>query len=247
MRAILTYHSIDDSSSVISIDANTFRVHMRWLAESGISVVPLEQLQLMPADSNALALTFDDGFVNFAEIAWPILREHCFPVTLFVVTDCAGAANAWEGVVAVPRLPLLDWAGLGRLSEEGVTLGSHSRSHPSLRRVRGRRLIEEVECAAARIRSETGHQPAAFAYPFGDYDTESVGVVGAVHSLACTTQFRNFRSTEDALLLPRLDAYYFRRPGRLETWGSGAFRRYIWFRRGGRRLRHVLTATGAHG
>jgi peptidoglycan/xylan/chitin deacetylase (PgdA/CDA1 family) len=126
-----------------------------------------------------------------------------------------------------------------------VTLGSHSQTHPHLRQLRGRLLIDEVEGAAARLRAETGRQPAAFAYPFGEYDTEVTGVVGAVHSLACTTEFRSLRPTENPLRLPRLDAYYFRRPGRLESWGSAAFRRYLWFRRGGRRLRHVLRATGS--
>jgi peptidoglycan/xylan/chitin deacetylase (PgdA/CDA1 family) len=247
MKAILTYHSIDDTGSVISVTEGTFRTHMRWLARSNISVVPLDQLEALPADTDAVSITFDDGFVNFAELAWPILRAHGFPATLFVVTDCAGKSNLWEsnGELSVPQLRLLDWPSLGRLVEEGVTLGSHSRSHRHLRRTRGRTLIDEVELAAARIRSETGQRPAAFAYPFGDYDTEVVGVVGAVHSSACTTQFRCLDRIEDPLRLPRLDSYYFRRPGRLERLGSAAFRRYLWFRRSGRRLRRVFSAGGA--
>jgi peptidoglycan/xylan/chitin deacetylase (PgdA/CDA1 family) len=126
-----------------------------------------------------------------------------------------------------------------------VQLGSHTLTHPDLRSLSGRMLIDEVESAAARITSETGCRPRSFAYPYGAFNRDVVGVVGATHSLACTTELRPVRAGDDPLQLPRLDAYYFRRPGVLETWGSGAFRRYVWLRSHGRRVRQAIEITGA--
>ena len=45
-------------------------------------------------------------------------------------------------------------------------------------------------------------------------------------------------------MLPRIDAWYFRKPGTLETWGSPAFRRRLWVRSQGRRVRQVMTRRG---
>src|SRR5678809_1010179 len=87
MRGILTYHSIDSSGSPISTSQATLRAHVNWLASSEVQVTPLERLHLVPADGDAVAITFDDGFQNFADIAWPLLKHHEMPVTVFVVTQ----------------------------------------------------------------------------------------------------------------------------------------------------------------
>jgi peptidoglycan/xylan/chitin deacetylase (PgdA/CDA1 family) len=247
VRAILTYHSIDGSDSPISIPEARFRAHMDWLAGSGVRVVSLPELLRLESQTNAVALTFDDGFLNFAEIAWPILKSHGFPATLFVVTDRTGSTNEWGNLKArtVPTLPLLDWTELARLAEEGVTLGSHTRTHPNLRAISTSALIDEVEGAAARLYAETGERALTFAYPYGAFDREIAAVVGSTHSIACTTELRPLGAAENALLLPRLDAYYFRRPGTLESWGSSAFRRYVWLRAHARRVRQAFVTPGA--
>ena len=65
----------------------------------------------MPPDADAVALTFDDGFVSFGDVAAPLLLDHGLPSTLFVVTDAVGKSNVWpdDRIRGVPELPLLDW------------------------------------------------------------------------------------------------------------------------------------------
>ena len=244
MKAILTYHSIDESGSPISIGEGRFHAHMQWLAASGLKVVSLSDLVALPETENAVALTFDDAFRNFGELAWPVLRELSLPATLFVVTDCAGKTNDWGGLgnLSIPRLPLLDWEALGKLADEGVELGSHTRTHPNLRALSSRNLIDEVEVAAARILAEIGRRAVSFAYPYGAFDKQIAAVVGTVHRFACTTELRPLNRADQSSSLPRLDAYYFRKAGTLETWGSANFRRYVWLRAHGRRLRAAFAA-----
>ena len=245
MRAILTYHSIDASGSAISVDAATFRRHVRWLATSGVEITTIEHLVTSPPETEAVALTFDDGFTSFASHGWPLLRDHGFRVTLCVVADRVGRTNGWSTLGrTIPSLPLLDWASLARLAEEGVTLGSHSRTHCDLRACSEDGLADEVAGAAARIAAETGRRPALFAYPFGAWDQSVRSAVGATHRHACTTALRPLGDVEDPLCLPRLDAYYLRTPGRLESWGSAGLRRYLWLRARGRSLRRRLGKTG---
>ena len=54
MRAILTYHSIDESGSVISISETVFRDQITWLARSNVRVVTLDTLMRMHSDADAV-------------------------------------------------------------------------------------------------------------------------------------------------------------------------------------------------
>lgn len=249
MRAILTYHSIDDSGSPISVPPGVFRDQMRWLAASPVQVVPLAQLIDLDPEADALALTFDDGFVNFAEAAWPPMREYALPVTLFVPTARVGIDNAWgdRPHPGIPTLPLLGWDRLGRLAEEGLALGSHTNTHCDLRTLGDDELEQELGTAAEQIRSYTGIAPPSFCYPYGAHDDRTVRAVGKHHSCACTTEMRALTVGEPPLRLPRLDAYYLRAPGRLETWGSFGFRSYLWARASARALRQRWTGLAGGG
>ena len=135
LRAILTYHAVDPARSPISMEEATFRRHAAWLASGRVRVCALADLPGQPADADAVALTFDDGFVSFAERAWPVLRDHGLSATVFVVSDHVGGTNAWGQRPAPgnPSLPLMGWETLGRLAEAGVELGAHTRSHRDLR------------------------------------------------------------------------------------------------------------------
>ena len=161
MRAVLTYHSIDDSGSPISVSPEAFERHVRWLASGRVQVTTIDDLAACSVDAQAVALTFDDGFENFATRAAPLLTAQGFPVTLFVVTDRVGGTNQWNGRPApgIPTLPLLDWGALEKLVTAGVTLGAHtsnsSRSHasrPSGDR-RGDRRVRGMSPAANRRRT----------------------------------------------------------------------------------------------
>ncbi len=249
MRAILTYHSVDPSGSAISLDAGAFRRHVDWLAKGRVRVVPLAEIARDPrggegggGDDDAVALTFDDGFANFRDAAWPPLHEHGWAATLFVVSGHAGGTNAWGGRDApgIPTLPLLDWDALGALAEQGVTLGAHSRTHPDLTALADGALAEQMTGSADDIAANTGRRPDAFAYPYGATDGRVEAAVAGAFRLAVTTELRALDGTERPHALPRLDTFYLREPGRLERWGSSGFRRWLAFRAGLRRLRAAL-------
>ena len=212
MRAILTYHSIDDSGSPISVDRAAFREHVAFLASGAVRVTDIAGVLAQPEDAQAVALTFDDAFANFATEAWPLLRDRGLPATLFVVSGHVGGTNAWGGreQAGIPTLPLLDWDDLGRLAEEGVTLGAHSRTHPDLRGTDDAALEDELAGSAEVIAARTGRRPEAFAYPYGAHDTRVASAAAAAYRFACTTDLRPLGRNEATSLLPRLDACYLR-------------------------------------
>jgi peptidoglycan/xylan/chitin deacetylase (PgdA/CDA1 family) len=248
MRAILTYHSIDESGSPISMSEGVFRSQIAWLAKGHVRVVSLDTLLRMPSDANAVTLTFDDGFVNFGDIAAPLLAEHGLPSTLFVVTDAAGRTNRWNGQSGrgVPELPLLNWDSLRRLADHGVDLGAHTRTHPDLAKASKEQQHDEIVGSAERIFFETGRTPTAFAYPYGSLTDAAVGLVATRFAWGLTTEMRSVGTNEARALLPRLDMYYLRDAGQLERWGTIRFRCHLTLRASARRVRRGLRSlTGA--
>jgi peptidoglycan/xylan/chitin deacetylase (PgdA/CDA1 family) len=204
-----------------------------------VRVLPLESLVRGEGDGPAMALTFDDAFVNFATHAAPLLAEYGLPATLFVPTGFVGRRNAWPGTgtAGIPELPLLDWEALGRLAQRGVTLGSHGRSHRALAGLAPGAVADEVEGSAEELFRRTGVRPRTFAYPYGSVDDAAAVQVRSAYHLGCTTALRPLRGGEDPARLPRIDAYYCRAPGRLESWGTAHFRRYLRLRAVARTLR----------
>jgi peptidoglycan/xylan/chitin deacetylase (PgdA/CDA1 family) len=239
MRAILTYHSVDDSGSVISVSPPRFAEHVRWLASGAVAVVSVADLLTLPSATAAVAITFDDGFTNFASTAWPLLRDRGLPVTLFVPTYHVGRTNQWATTPggSMPPLPLLDWEALGRLAEEGVVLGGHSRTHADLRRLGDAEVVDEIAGSFDDIARETGRRPDGFAYPYGYLDERVVRLTRTSCRWACTTVLRPLSTGDDPYRLPRLDAYFLRGPARLDAYSSLTFRSYISLRATVRRLR----------
>ena len=244
MRAILTYHSIDSSGSPISCRPEAFDRHIAWLRSGCVRVTTVDHLLALPPSVDAVAITFDDGFVNFEEVAAPRLLDAGLPATVFVVSDRVGATNAWDADSGMPHLSLMNWASLVRLRERGVTIGAHTRTHCDLTKARPAALDAEVRGCADVIEARTGTKPTVFAYPYGRFDRASAAVVSNVFECACTTEFRTLGSQVARASIPRLDMYYFQQPGRLETWGTPSFERFVAFRRGLRHLRRTVAATG---
>jgi len=246
MRAILTYHSIDESGSPISVDPRVFRSHMEFLARGRPRVVSLADLTREDAPDECVALTFDDAFANFASVAAPLLADLALPATVFVVTDHVGGKNDWDGPGlrhgAVPILPLMSWGEIARIAQSGTEIGGHTRRHPRLTAVAPAALVDEIAGCAEKLRRTLGVRVTSFAYPYGAVNDEVAVAVGRSFQRACTTELRGLEGREDLLRLPRLDAYYLRAPGLLEQWGSAAFQGRMWFRAQARRVRRFVAA-----
>lgn len=242
MKAILTYHSVDESGSVISIDERTFRRHVRWLASGHVRVLPLDQLVEAPADVDAVAITFDDGLASFERVAAPLLLEHGLPATLFVVTDAVGTTNAWRGRAdaGIPVFELIGWDALGRLAAEGVSIGAHTCTHPDLAQLDRVAVEHEIVGSRTRLARELGVDVTTFAYPYGALSDGARDVVAREFGYGVTTRLAALAPHDDPARLPRLDSYYFRTPNTLEAWGTARFRVRMGLLAGARSVRRSL-------
>lgn len=242
MKAILTYHSIDDSGSPISVSPDAWAAHARWLSSGQVRVLdPDELIAHRDDEGDAVAITFDDGFLNVRE-AVEALRSNGMPVTLFVVSGHAGRTNAWGGrdQPGIPTLPLLGWTDLERLAARGASIQAHTRTHPPLTRLSGDALDDELQGAREDLHARLGVNSTHVAYPYGDVNDAVATHAASRYAFGHTTDFQPLKSDDRPMLLPRLDMYYFRTPGRLEAWGQPGFRARIAWIRARRALRARL-------
>jgi len=234
--AILTYHSIDDSGSVLSTAPRIFAEQMRILYEQGYAVALLDTVldnhHIDPLSKGRVAITFDDGFRNVYEHALPVLQRYGFPATVFLVTDYCGKANDWPGQPAhVHRHALLSWPQIREMSAAGMTFGSHTRTHPNLRAVALGDMEEELRGSKCQIEDAIGRPVTSLAYPYGGYSLDVKRLAGQCFTIACTTTLDFVRLGSDRLALERLDTYYLRHPTWLRRLFSPEMDAYVGFRR----------------
>lgn len=226
MKAILTYHSIDESGSPISMPAAAFEGHLQWLVRSGVRPQSVEEL-MRPSDEheNAVALTFDDGFVS-SKRPIELLLEAGITPTLFVVTGHVGGTNAWGGrdQPGIPTLPLMTWDELGHLSERGLRIEAHSRTHPHLSRLSAAQLDDELGGCREDLRRQLGLLSTCFAYPYGDVNSRVADRTANLFASAVTVEMEPLGDDSLPMLLPRLDMYYYRAARAMESWGSSGFK-----------------------
>jgi peptidoglycan/xylan/chitin deacetylase (PgdA/CDA1 family) len=245
---ILTYHSLDSSGSVISIRPDVFREQMESLAETGAQVTPLHAVRDTPG---AIALTFDDGFRNFFEHAFPVLQKLRFPATVFVVSGYCGGQNNWPSQPrnnGIPSADLLRWSEVEELARAGIEIGAHSVTHPRMSLLSPKETEEELLRSRATIEDRIGRPVRSFAYPYGESTPGVRAAVGRHFDRACGTRLAYLSESADPVDLPRIDMYYLQKLFWFEGLQSVRGTAYLGARGLLRGLRQKLEmAQGLHG
>jgi len=236
---VLTYHSIDDSGSVISTAPTKFREQMKHLSESGFHVITLEEItrcirQNQPFPSRAVAITFDDGFKNIYDVAYPVLEEFGFQATVFLVPGYCGRNNHWnKQSEKIPILDLLDWDEILEMANNGIDFGAHTMTHPNLSEVSLERAIKEIGDSKAMIQRNLGKKVRFFAYPYGQQTEAIQDFVRGQFNGSFSTQLDCVSLQSKVHSLPRIEMYYFSKNNLFTLLGTRLFSHYV-------QLRHML-------
>lgn len=227
--AILTYHSIDRSGSVLSIAPELFAWQMSSLARAGIPVVPLKDIR---NHKGAVALTFDDAYQNFHTEALPVLRRFTYSATVFAISG-EGRAQLGPG----SSLPLMTWDELGEASRCNIEIGAHTVGHPRLTSLPFEQACEEIAESQQEIRRRLGVPADSFAYPYGESSPALRDFVRDRFAQGVGVRLDYLAEEDDRADLPRLDVYYLQKQKLFASLFSAGVRRYIQLRRAARELR----------
>jgi peptidoglycan/xylan/chitin deacetylase (PgdA/CDA1 family) len=242
--AVLAFHSISPAPGPTSIDADTFRMQLDLLGETGFASMNCRDFlawhQGRGAGAKRVLITFDDGFADFATTAYPILRERGFGAIVFVPTGKLGQRDDWRGGHAPPR-PLMSWATVGDLALAGVEFGGHGVTHADLTRLSPEQRREEIERSAQDLADRLGRRPTSFAPPYGRVNSSVLADVARVYELAFGTRFDRARAQRDRFDVPRIEMHYFRAE---RHWGAflRGERSYFLARRALRSVKNAWTS-----
>jgi len=276
---ILMYHRFSETISPGKVCKETFERQIVYMKKK-FNVVPLSAIceakqQSKPYKKNSIVLTIDDGYEDFYNIAYPILKKHNVPATIFVTTQFVeGDFWLWPdkitwlldqspaitspiklGSKSVPKgiindsnkseiwglltgylltlsdneklywidsfaqklnceLPVkppssyraVNWSQLKEMQENGIEIGGHTVTHPSLGRVERNQLQIEIEACKNKLDQELGSLKRDFCYPNGqpqDYTEEAKKVTQSSGFRSSVVAFYDKNSLNDPFELRR--------------------------------------------
>jgi peptidoglycan/xylan/chitin deacetylase (PgdA/CDA1 family) len=176
LLTVLTYHRVDRRGArpeldpaLVSAEPDEFERQVEWLARHATPISLAELLEVKRGRARlpgrAVLVTFDDAYRDFAWNAWPVLRRHGVPVTLFVPTAFVGEQRRafwWDRLHAAlwrtRRLEPIE-SPAGRLPL--ATAEDRGRAHRTLARWVGRTPHDEAMMSVELICAALGElEPA---------------------------------------------------------------------------------------
>lgn len=198
---VLMYHSVGEESEYGNVSVNRFERDVQYFNDR-YDIVSLSDIVASKSDTKRVAITFDDGYQNFYEHAWPVLEEYDIPATVYLVANTV----VDEPVELEAERTMSREAVLDVVEDDRVTIGNHTLTHPYLSRVDDETLREEIVGAKELLEETLGVAVKHFAYPSGDFDGRAAAIVAESHVSGVTTVPGVGVSGSQANLLPRLDA-----------------------------------------
>jgi peptidoglycan/xylan/chitin deacetylase (PgdA/CDA1 family) len=130
-----------------------------------------------PIPPRTFVVTFDDGYENTYHFAWPVLKAHRIPATIFLATayldgDAPMPCDDWPAAGS-PHVPSVSWKPLSTrqcaemLKQRLVELGTHTHTHADFRD-RPDALREDLLISLDVLQERFGLTGATFAFPYGD-------------------------------------------------------------------------------
>jgi len=150
-----------------------------------------------------VVITFDDGYGDLYEYAFPLLQGYHVPAIVFLVAR--RNIDTWVDWGEKGPLKLLSWSQVKEMSDAGVIFGSHSLTHRHLSRCDKVRLQAEVADSKKLIEDNVGREVKHFCYPYGNFDQRVEDAVQqAGYYSACSTERGAVLPGMNPWRLPRL-------------------------------------------
>ncbi|MDD5078585.1 MAG: polysaccharide deacetylase family protein [Candidatus Omnitrophica bacterium] len=203
---ILMYHEIGYGEGSFYVSPENFNRQMEYIKKHGYKVITLDELAERIKNNkgfkrNEVVITFDDGYKNNFEYAYPVLKEFKFPATIFIITDFVGKAPSSD-----KDKQFLSWEEIRQMSKGQISAGSHTKSHFYLGGVvDDRAVLEELIGSKKAIERETGLPADYLCYPSGGFSQRVKELAAqAGYKGACTTNRGFVRFNRDVYELKRI-------------------------------------------
>lgn len=200
---VLMYHRIGlvRPQQSYYVSPEIFEKQMQWLKDQDYHVISMQEFQNAISCGNDLpenptVITFDDGDIGQYENAFPILKKFGYTATFYIITDAIGDSS------------YMTWDMLKELRDSGMTIGSHTTTHPNVTGLWQYGLGVELLGSKNVLEKELGEPVLYFAYPGGSYSkfaTDNVKEYGYLNAVTTShAAFHDIRTKDDFYTLKRI-------------------------------------------
>jgi peptidoglycan/xylan/chitin deacetylase (PgdA/CDA1 family) len=197
-----------------------FEQQMRFLSENSYEVLTLsEAVHLLQDQSprnstkdsasfgeqrHIVVITFDDGLRDFYSAAFPILEKFGFKATVFLTSGLIGKTFP-TGSECLRETEIKE------LASKGIEFGSHTESHPQLKKLSEDKILHELSASKATIEAILKSPVTLFSYPYkfpeeDHYFTKNLAALLVIlgYSSEVTTIIGTVKTSDNPFFLKRL-------------------------------------------
>jgi peptidoglycan/xylan/chitin deacetylase (PgdA/CDA1 family) len=185
---ILEYHYVrvnpdrrDRLGFNLSVTPPDFAAQMDWLQSNGFHPIDLNDLRAyyqanLPLPSRPVVLTFDDGYADFYDAAFPVLQAHQFKAVAYIV----------PGFLNRPHYMTTDQVQV--IDQSGIEVAAHTLHHVDLTKTSPAGLVVEIQGSRSALEQMVRHPVLDFCYPSGQYNAAVVAATQKAGFQSATTE-----------------------------------------------------------
>lgn len=166
---VLNYHQVEEKNgNPLTLWPDQFETQMSYLADEGYTTITIDEMMDAlengtPLPDKPVIITFDDGYVDNYEYAYPILKKYGFKATIFLIYDFT---NAYPNY--------LTWDQINEMKESGlIRFESHTMTHANLAELTSTdELRHEIADSHDLLSDKLGYDMHYIAYPGGRVNAE---------------------------------------------------------------------------
>lgn len=196
---VLYYHSVDENAeNEVTITPEMLEKQLDYINDNDYITITMSELydyliNNQPIPKKSIVITFDDGYMNNYTEAFPLLKERNMKATIF----CVG--NSLDGSYYLSKDAIKE------MSDYGIDIESHTVNHVHLDTLNYDEQLSEIKNSKEILENITGKDVTAIAYPFGDYNDDSIKAAKeAGYKLAFTTHLGLSDRNDDMYKLDRI-------------------------------------------
>lgn len=215
---VLMYHMVREhidgaKFNKLRVQPIEFEKQVAWMKAEGFHFVTMQELQdnWGKHPEKTVAITFDDGYLDNLENAYPILEKYQAKATIYVVVDrhdrdWSTYKKAHHNSGELARESKLNDEQVHFLAQSGIVeIGSHTLTHANLDKLSDAECLVELRDSKAQLEQLTQKSVMSFAYPFGIYSQRDVAIAKQVgYSNAVTTKEGIDSDSPDFMQLQRI-------------------------------------------
>ena len=201
---IIMYHAVfpdAPSENRLAVSTKSFQRQMSFLKKHKYNVIPLEELvELIRVKAKippkTIAITFDDGYRNFYQYAFPVLKEYSLPATMFIIINEVGR----------PQNDRLSWNEIMAMQDSGIiTFGSHTLGPGPLINIKPEQeLRRQIFDSKKVLEAKLGRAVNLFSYPEGRFTCH-------IRQLVIDSGYKAAVATNPGLRFPDEDIFALKR------------------------------------